>query len=184
MKQLILGGARSGKSRLAEARALEWSDECPDTCSEIGRGELIYVATAKAGDDEMRQRIRAHQAGRDARWQLVEAPLKLAEVLDRLRDRSACVLVDCLTLWISNALHEKCWPQERDQLLEVMRSLQDAPLSVVLVSNEVGSGVVPMGQLSREFVDASGWLHQALVPLCDTVTLVVAGLPLTLKGES
>lgn len=176
MRQLILGGARSGKSRLAEARAMDWSERTG--------GELLYVATANADDDEMARRIQSHQNRRETRWQLREEPLDLAGVLLDNKDRDACVLVDCLTLWLSNCLHMKCWAYERDRFLEALETIEGSPLSVILVSNEVGSGIVPMGALSRQFVDASGWLHQALTPFCETVTLVVAGLPLALKSAS
>lgn len=176
MRQLILGGARSGKSRLAEARAVEWSERTG--------GDLLYVATANADDDEMARRIQSHQNRRDTRWHLREEPLDLAGVLHDNKDRDVCVLVDCLTLWLSNCLHMNCWAYERDRFIEAVESLESSPLSLILVSNEVGSGIVPMGELSRQFVDASGWLHQALTPFCETVTLVVAGLPLALKNES
>ncbi|WP_347330333.1 bifunctional adenosylcobinamide kinase/adenosylcobinamide-phosphate guanylyltransferase [Marinimicrobium locisalis] len=175
MRQLILGGARSGKSCLAESRALEWAERTG--------GELLYVATANADDDEMARRIQSHQSRRDARWQLREEPLDLAGVLLDNKEREVCVLVDCLTLWLSNCLHMNCWAYERDRFLEALEGLKDAPLSLILVGNEVGSGIVPMGELSRQFVDASGWLHQTLTPFCETVTLVVAGLPLALKDE-
>jgi len=178
--QLILGGARSGKSRYAQERAEALSgDESP-----------IYLATAEARDDEMRKRIARHRGDRGRRWQTREEPLHLAGALARISNPDTSgpdtwVLVDCLTLWISNCLHAGCWEKERGQLLaEVDRRLAtgSAP-NWLFVSNEVGSGVVPLGQLSREFVDASGWLHQALAERCDQVTLVVAGLPLRLKGK-
>lgn len=164
--ELVLGGARSGKSRLAEQRALESNLEC------------VYVATATAHDDEMESRIAHHKASRGAQWQLVEEPISLA---DRLLDEDSaerCILVDCLTLWLSNCLHANCWEYERSRLLEVFQSLQ---CHLILVSNETGLGVVPMGELTRRFVDEAGFLHQSLGELCDEVTLVVAGLPLTLK---
>lgn len=176
MRQLILGGARSGKSRLAEQRAHACAEDCD--------GELFYLATGAAGDEEMARRIAHHQARRDSRWQLIEEPTRLAEVIERLQDRRACLLVDCLTLWLSHCLNANCWETQRARLLETVAQLKrsESPLSLILVSNEVGSGVVPLGALSREFVDASGWLHQALARECETVTLVVAGLPLELKN--
>lgn len=173
MTQLILGGARSGKSRLAEARA--------QTLVERSGADLFYVATARAGDGEMSRRIAQHRARRQGQWQLIEEPLNLAAVIERHRETNACVLVDCLTLWISNCLHTHCWEQQRDLLLKQVSDLEQTPLTLLLVSNEVGSGIVPLGELSREFVDASGWLHQALAQHCERVTLVVAGLPLELK---
>ncbi|WP_041522928.1 bifunctional adenosylcobinamide kinase/adenosylcobinamide-phosphate guanylyltransferase [Gilvimarinus agarilyticus] len=175
MRQLILGGARSGKSRIAQERAEAWREQTG--------GELYYLATAGAGDDEMRARISTHRAERDSRWQTLEEPVALAETLKQYRDQPVCILVDCLTLWISNCLHQNVWQQERDALLAEIETqvATDSALTLILVSNEVGSGVVPLGQLSREFVDASGWLHQALAARFNSVTLVVAGLPLSLK---
>ncbi|WP_308364998.1 MULTISPECIES: bifunctional adenosylcobinamide kinase/adenosylcobinamide-phosphate guanylyltransferase [unclassified Microbulbifer] len=175
--QLILGGARSGKSRYAQERVEALGAE--------GDKKLIFLATAEARDGEMQKRIVKHRGDRGQRWQTCEEPLHLARTLARISAPDTWVLVDCLTLWISNCLHADCWERERGQLLaEVDRRLATgtAP-NWLFVSNEVGSGVVPLGQLSREFVDASGWLHQALAERCDQVTLVVAGLPLQLKGK-
>lgn len=179
MVQLILGGARSGKSRIAEQRALEWQSQT--------RGELIYLATASAGDAEMSRRIQQHQARRGESWELIEEPLDLAGAIAGQRHeraKPACLLVDCLTLWISNCLHLGCWETERKRLLAEVEALaaEPGPLQLIMVSNEVGSGIVPLGELSRNFVDASGWLHQALTQDCERVTLVVAGLPLELKS--
>ena len=175
MRQLILGGARSGKSRIAQERAEAWREQTG--------GALYYLATAAAGDDEMRARINTHRADRDCRWHTLEEPIALAETLKQYRDQPVCILVDCLTLWISNCLHQNVWQQERDALLAEIdnQMATGSALTLILVSNEVGSGVVPLGQLSREFVDASGWLHQALAARFNSVTLVVAGLPLSLK---
>jgi len=165
--ELILGGARSGKSRLAEIRALE-SGRPPH-----------YIATATAGDAEMAERIHHHQARRGAEWHAVESPLRLADTLLDLHSDDRCLLVDCLTLWLSNCLHHGCWPEEREALLKAAGQLRGR---VILVSNEVGSGIVPLGELSRRFADESGRLHQQLAQLARRVTLVVAGLPLELKG--
>jgi adenosylcobinamide kinase/adenosylcobinamide-phosphate guanylyltransferase len=165
--ELILGGARSGKSTLAEQRAA------------AGGLELVYVATATAGDQEMSQRIAHHQQRRSAQWRLVEEPVALAQVLRQQQQPGRCIVVDCLTLWLSNCLHQQCWAQEKSQLLDVLPQLSG---HIILVSNETGLGVVPMGELSREFVDEAGFLHQRLAMLCQQVTLVVAGLPLALKA--
>jgi adenosylcobinamide kinase/adenosylcobinamide-phosphate guanylyltransferase len=172
MLELILGGARSGKSRLAERLALE---------SGLA---VTYVATAHAGDGEMTARIAHHQSRRPAEWELVEEPLALMPVL---RDRAAenrCLLVDCLTLWLTNLL----WldegihlERERDALLEGIAAL---PGRIILVGNETGLGVVPLGELTRRYVDEAGWLHQALAERAQRVTFCVAGLPMILKGES
>jgi len=169
MKELILGGARSGKSRYAERQAL-------------GSGKMpVYVATGWADDDEMADRIARHRAERGDSWLLVEEPLHLAQALLAVDGAGRVLVVDCLTLWLSNCLHMGDWQTARDRLIQVLPELA---ADVHLVSNEVGSGVVPLGPLPRRFVDESGWLHQALAGLCDRVTLVVAGLPLTLKAST
>ncbi|MCB1703748.1 MAG: bifunctional adenosylcobinamide kinase/adenosylcobinamide-phosphate guanylyltransferase [Halioglobus sp.] len=165
--ELILGGARSGKSALAEQRAQDSGLEC------------VYVATATAGDGEMRARIAHHRQRRDSSWALVEEPVSLADALLQQQGSERCILVDCLTLWLSNCLHQQCWPRERARLLEVLPTLSG---HIILVSNETGLGVVPMGELSRQFVDEAGFLHQRLAALCQQVTLTVAGLPLSLKS--
>lgn len=165
--ELILGGARSGKSRLAEQRA------------EASGLTLCYVATATAGDEEFARRIAHHRGRRDERWQTVEEPLKLAQTLLAHADAGRCILVDCLTLWLSNCLHTGVWAQEKAALLDALPGL---PGHIILVSNETGLGVVPLGELSRTFVDEAGFLHQALGQLCHRVTMTVAGFPLELKG--
>ncbi len=169
MLELYLGGARSGKSRLAEQRAL------------AGGKSLIYIATAAAGDSEMAARIAIHRQRRDPRWTDHEVPLALAESLQACDNRNSCVLVDCLTLWLSNCLHEGelTWQKERQALLDCLPMLQ---ADIIFVSNEVGMGVVPMGELSRRFVDESGFLHQQLAAQCERVVFTVAGLPQVLKG--
>lgn len=174
MKELILGGARSGKSALAATRARESGKP------------VTYIATATPGDAEMLARIATHRAQRPSHWTLVEEPIALAATLRRHAAAQRCVLVDCLTLWLTNLLPEggavgprSLFERERDALLE---TLPELPGHVILVSNEVGWGVVPLGALTRRFVDEAGFLHQSLAGLCDRVTLVAAGLPLTLKA--
>ncbi len=164
--ELILGGARSGKSKLAEQRAID------------SGLQLVYVATATAGDNEMSERIAHHQSRRDAQWLLVEEPLNLAAVLQQYCSPKYCVLIDCLTLWLSNCLHQHCWDEQRDALLNQITA---SNCSIIFVSNETGMGITPMGELSRQFVDNSGFLHQTLAQHCDRVTLTVAGLPMQLK---
>lgn len=168
MKHLILGGARSGKSRFAEEMALAGGKEC------------VYVATGWAGDDEMAARIAAHQQQRDSRWSTIEEPLHLAAALTQIDGEGKAILIDCLTLWLSNALHHQVWAEQKHALLNVLPSLS---ADVHLVSNEVGSGIVPLGELSRTFADEAGRLNQDIARACDEVTLVVAGLPLTLKSN-
>ena len=170
MIDLILGGARSGKSSLAERLA---------TSSGLA---VTYIATSQPLDEEMRQRVAHHRARRPADWQLIEEPLALAKVLSEQAASDRCLLVDCLTLWLTNLLlHEDIGrlEQERQALLE---SLADLPGRIILVSNETGLGVVPMGELSRRYVDEVGWLHQALASCSDRVQFCVAGLPMLLKG--
>ncbi|VUD59439.1 Bifunctional adenosylcobalamin biosynthesis protein CobP [Thalassocella blandensis] len=180
MKHLVLGGARSGKSRYAEQQANALFQQRTER---EGNGvSLHYVATATANDEEMQQRIVHHQRARHAQWQLSESPEKLAETLLCIAEEnpSSIVVVDCLTLWLSNILHANTATGEIDALLQVLPQCNS---DIILVSNEVGSGIVPLGKLSRDFVDTAGRLHQALVPLCDAVTLVIAGLPLPLKQQ-
>lgn len=171
MKQLILGGARSGKSRLAEARA--------DASSK----HVIYVATAQAWDEEMADRIRRHREQRPSHWKLIEEPVALADVLRTHCTGDTCLLVDCLTLWVTNLLLAEPGALERelDALYTVLGNL---PGELILVSNEVGWGIVPMGELSRQFQDQAGWLHQRLGEICEQVTLTVAGIPMEIKQPS
>lgn len=170
MRTLILGGARSGKSALAERLA-----------SDSGR-DVVYIATAQAGDAEMAARITHHRSRRPQQWLCVEEPVHLADMLrDHARD-DRCILVDCLTLWLSNLLGDadmQRFERERDRLLNVLPGLSG---DVLLVSNEVGLGIVPMGELTRRFVDEAGRLHQAVAALSERVVFVAAGLPLALKG--
>lgn len=172
MRCLILGGARSGKSALAERLAHESGHP------------VTYIATAQAHDAEMAARIAHHRAGRPSYWECVEEPLALAEALHAHARPGHCVLVDCLTLWLSNLLgagDDARLEHERDALLTALPTLTG---QVLLVSNEVGLGVVPLGELTRRFVDEAGRLHQALAVHCERVLFVAAGLPLTLKNES
>lgn len=182
MLQLILGGARSGKSALAEQRAAQSS------------GPVTYVATAQPLDAEMARRVAHHRARRPATWGAVEEPIRLAATLDRLATPQSCLLVDCLTLWLSNlffngraaAQAEAGAPIDCPLLQAEVAALLDVlphlPGTVILVSNEVGWGIVPMNPLSRLFADEQGRLNQRVAAVCDQVTLVAAGLPLALKG--
>jgi adenosylcobinamide kinase/adenosylcobinamide-phosphate guanylyltransferase len=169
MKHLILGGARSGKSQYAENLAI------------ASEKKLIYIATAEALDGEMCTRIAHHQQQRDTRWLTVEEPKQLAKTLEKYAAADTSILVDCLTLWLTNLLlsDEDTFICERAALLETFSTL---PGDIFLVSNEVGMGVVPMDALSRRFVDEAGRLHQQLASQCDAVTMLVAGLPLSIKA--
>lgn len=169
MPELILGGARSGKSRLAEQRA------------QASGLAVTYIATSQAWDQEMQARIQHHQERRPSHWGLVEEPLALAQVLIQQAAPERCLLVDCLTLWLTNLLlqsNPERLMHERQALLDCLPKL---PGQILLVSNETGLGVVPLGELTRRYVDEAGWLHQVLAQSCERVTLVVAGLPLSLK---
>lgn len=168
MKELILGGARSGKSAFAQQQAI------------ASGGPVLYLATAQAGDAEMQQRIARHRAERPASWGLVEEPLALAAALHTHAAAGRCVLVDCLTLWLSNLLAagDERLTVEVAALLDTLPAL---PGHILLVSNEVGQGIVPANPLARRFRDEAGWLHQAIAERCDRVAFIIAGLPLILK---
>ena len=181
MKELILGGARSGKSLLAEQRA-----------HDAGR-TVVYLATAQALDGEMARRVAHHRQRRPAAWGCVEETLHLAARLRELAAPDTCVLVDCLTLWLSNLLFAgqaaaqaeagaaiEC-PVLRDETAALIELLPQLPGRIILVSNEVGWGIVPMHPVSRLFADEQGRLNQRVAAVCDQVTLVAAGLPLVLK---
>jgi adenosylcobinamide kinase / adenosylcobinamide-phosphate guanylyltransferase len=167
---LILGGARSGKSRYAERLVLE------------GGLAPVYVATAEAIDEEMAARIAAHRARRRAHWRTIEEPLDLVAVLRKECGPGRAVLVDCLTLWLTNLMvADRPVPAEIERLVATLAHLQGA---LVLVSNEVGLGVVPTDPMARTFVDHTGWLHQRIAEQADVVVLMAAGLPLHLKSPS
>lgn len=167
---LVLGGAKSGKSLFAEKTIT--SSPPP----------YVYMATAQVLDHEMAERVRHHQARRQGPWTTVESPYELVENLLQLQGKGASVLVDCLTLWLSNLLLQE--PAKLDPLIERLVDfikIVDYPL--VLVANEVGSGIVPDNPLARAFRDLAGRTNQLLAAACPAVTLVVAGLPLPLKRE-
>lgn len=166
---LVLGGARSGKSRYAERLV------------EAAAAAGTYCATAEAKDAEMAARIAAHRARRGACWRTIEAPLALAAAIEAEARRDQPLLVDCLTLWLSNLMLA-------DRLLDaefatLRAALRDAAGPVVLVANEVGLGLVPETALGRRFRDAAGWLNQDIAAIADHVVFVAAGLPLVLKGS-
>jgi adenosylcobinamide kinase/adenosylcobinamide-phosphate guanylyltransferase len=163
---LITGGARSGKSTRAEARAREFA------------GKPVYIATAEGFDHEMRERIAKHRARRGQDWIEHETPLELVAALGAT-DGGGARLVDCLTIWLSNLMHEgRDWASEAARLAEALK-MQRSP--VVLVTNEVGSGIVPDNALARAFRDAAGLLNQMIARVADEVELVVAGLPMRVK---
>ncbi len=180
-RTLVLGGARSGKSAYAEKLAA--------ACGKA----VIYVATAQAGDAEMAARIDRHRQQRDHAWMTVEEPRALGAAIAKWSAPERLILVDCLTIWLSNLLFAQaqtfpdvgeiippaCFREERERFLQ---SLEQAAGDVILVSNEVGMGVIPQGAISRWFVDEAGCLHQAIAAGCARVVWVAAGLPVMLKG--
>jgi adenosylcobinamide kinase / adenosylcobinamide-phosphate guanylyltransferase len=169
MKQFILGGARSGKSQYAEQLA------------KASGKSVIYIATATAGDGEMRLRIEHHQQQRPSHWQLIEEPLSLASVLLENDSESHCMLVDCLTLWLSNCMAAEDAAFVDQQQHSLLNTLVDLKSDVLLVSNEVGQGIVPVNKLARKFIDESGRLHQEIAKVCDRVVFITAGIAQVLK---
>ena len=171
MKTLILGGIKSGKSRQAERLALNTARP------------VTLIATATAQDDEMRSRIQLHRKTRPADWQTIEEPIKVGATLDNIDADGTCVVLDCLTLWLTNLLllqDEHAFKNERAHFIKAVESFS-APLFIV--SNETSMGIVPLGELSRRYCDEIGLIHQELATLSDNVILTVAGLPHLLKGQ-
>jgi len=171
VRLLILGGARSGKSRLAQDMAARrWLHP-------------VYLATAEILDDEMAARVRMHRRTRARRWHCVEEPLEIAKIIRRGIPGTDGLLVDCLTIWLSNVLLKEgrgAFARRRDELVKALHQTRQ---DVILVTNEVGMGVVPENELGRTFRDLAGWLNQAVAKEADTVVFVAAGLPLVLKGR-
>jgi adenosylcobinamide kinase/adenosylcobinamide-phosphate guanylyltransferase len=184
--EFILGGQKSGKSRRAEQRAIDWLAEAP------AARRAVLIATAQALDDEMRERIVRHQADRARRvpaLRTVEEPVELARAIVSESAPETLVVVDCLTLWLTNLLmplrSEAAKPSTRTPSAHVsmlLIALREARGPVVLVGNEIGLGVIPLGRETRAFVDTLGRMNQDVAAACGRVTLMVAGLPLTLKA--
>lgn len=177
---LVLGGARSGKSSYAEQQALSALTGCSNGC-------LHYIATATYLDDEMRERIAHHKDRRSEQWIEHEVPVELATKLLSF-NQGDVVLIDCLTLWLNNIIFE-LGDDATNQQVEVMvedlvQVVGQSPAQIIIVSNEVGLGVVPLGKVSRLFVDNAGRMNQALARVVERVTLVAAGLPLILKSSN
>ncbi|MFK8082041.1 MAG: bifunctional adenosylcobinamide kinase/adenosylcobinamide-phosphate guanylyltransferase [Granulosicoccus sp.] len=181
-RSLILGGVKSGKSGYAERLA--------KTCAENESAELTLIATALAGDEEIRLRIERHKADRDKQWAVVEEPLLLARSLNavdqqtRVSDRPKCIVVDCLTMWITNLLLEHDEDLLRREVNLFRQAALDCTSPLILVSNETNLGITPLGELSRRFCDETGLLHQALGQICDQVVLMVAGNAMYVKGQA
>ncbi|MEJ2670610.1 MAG: bifunctional adenosylcobinamide kinase/adenosylcobinamide-phosphate guanylyltransferase [Deltaproteobacteria bacterium] len=168
---LILGGARSGKSRYG----LELAARCP--------APRLFVATCEPRDAEMEARIAAHQRQRGSDWLTQEVPLELAATLAATQDHYGVILVDCLTMWLANLLLQEAAPPGRIQSAceDLVNSLRQTTTPTILISNEVGWGIVPDNAVSRKFRDQAGWLHQRLAQVAELVVLVVAGIPLPVK---
>ncbi len=185
--ELILGGQKSGKSRRAELLARQWLDGAPDH-------QAVLIATALPWDNEMRQRIARHQTDRADRvpgMRTVEEPVALAEAIRQHSSARTLVVVDCLTLWLTNLLmpaenasNSAVDLMDTARIASLLIAIQEAVGPVVLVGNEIGLGVIPMGREVRAFVDALGRLNQDVAAVCERVTLMAAGLPLTLKGAA
>lgn len=168
---LVLGGTRSGKSRIAEQLATDQTAKGSKT---------LYLATAEPFDHEMQTRINVHQSRRGASWETIEEPLDVPGIILMQSRLDRAILVDCLTLWLSNLMHA-----ERDveaETARLMSALNAASGPVVLVSNEVGQGIVPENALARAFRDLAGSMHQSCAAACDRILFVTAGLVQTLKG--
>jgi adenosylcobinamide kinase/adenosylcobinamide-phosphate guanylyltransferase len=165
---LVLGGARSGKSRYAE------------TLAEQSALPVVYVATAQALDQEMQSRIKQHQDQRNKTWRTIEGHNDLAAVIRELPSERHCILVDCLTLWVSGFLcSDEVFQPYKESLLAALRTTEH---QIILVSNETGMGIIPMGELTRRFVDEIGFLHQEIASVASKVTLMMAGIPMRVKG--
>jgi adenosyl cobinamide kinase/adenosyl cobinamide phosphate guanylyltransferase len=172
----IIGGARSGKSSFALNEA-----------SKI-KGQKVYIATAEALDGEMRERIEKHKKNRGEEWDTIEEPLKVPAVLSQVKDRYNIIVLDCLTLWLSNILHRKGNIEDNiKELIDELEGLKDASRithhasQLYIVSNEVGMGIVPDNELVRRFRDLAGFLNQKVAELADEVYLIVSGLPVRIK---
>ncbi|MFV2060731.1 MAG: bifunctional adenosylcobinamide kinase/adenosylcobinamide-phosphate guanylyltransferase [Gammaproteobacteria bacterium] len=176
MKTLILGGARSGKSRFAEELILD------------SKLHAIYIATATANDPEMAARIKQHQQQRGSQWHNIEEPVKIIKILQQTINTKNYVMVDCLTLWLSNLLQQNALLSDtsittiEQQCDDLCDALKDLDGDVIFVSNEVGLGIVPLGELTRQFCDLAGRLHQQLAKQCDQVIFMVAGIPQIIKS--
>jgi adenosylcobinamide kinase/adenosylcobinamide-phosphate guanylyltransferase len=185
--ELIIGGQKSGKSRRAEQLARVWLDASGDHTA-------VLIATAQPWDEEMRQRIERHQTDRAERvpgMTTLEVPLALADAIRRVSTPTTLVVVDCLTLWLTNLLmpaksvgDQPTYTSDTLSVADLAAAIALAPGPVILVGNEIGLGVIPMGREVRAFVDALGLLNQQVASTCKRVTLMAAGLPLTLKGLS
>jgi len=166
---LIIGGARSGKSKYAEELAIKNS------------GTVCYIATATPLDAEMEARIHHHKIRRPSDWLLHECPLDLADLLKMEAKKEQTVLVDCLTLWINNQLHENSQQDFSLLFFNLIASIKNSVANIIFVANEVGLGIIPLGEITRQFVDEAGRLNQQVAQAADDVIFMVAGLPMPVK---
>lgn len=173
MKRLVIGGARSGKSRTAEALAVHTAS--------LLHTPLVYVATAQSRDDEMAQRISQHQMQRGDGWHTIEETIAIADVITDDAHEGKVILVDCLTLWLSNLMEAQHDVAGHSSLL--CTAIQQTQADVIFVANEVGLGIVPDNKLARDFRDLAGLMNQQVASVCDQVIFMAAGLPMVMKGE-
>lgn len=176
MKSLILGGVKSGKSRYAESLVKRFL-----ISNQLDETEACLIATAQALDEGMQSRIEKHKAQRPSSWQLIEEPINLATALNEAQKKSGIILVDCLTLWLTNLLMKEDEIFLQESIDAFLSAVSECESELVLVSNETNMGIMPLGELTRNYCDKAGILHQSLAEICDYVSLVVAGLPLDLK---
>ena len=175
---LILGGAQSGKSKYALKLGEEYI-----VAADKGAAKGLYVATAQPLDQEMEEKIQRHKMERGAQWETVEEPTEVPNIIRQCSGIHPVILVDCLTLWMSNLMEHK--PNSIEQSAQdLFDALSETAIPTIMVSNEIGLGLVPGEAVGRKYRDLSGRLHQRLAEICDRVVLVVAGLPLELKGNS
>jgi adenosylcobinamide kinase/adenosylcobinamide-phosphate guanylyltransferase len=168
---LVTGGSRSGKTAYSLQRAMEHENR-------------VYIATAEPFDDEMTDRISRHRKERGENFQTLEEPLELADAINRIPSGTDVALIDCLTVWMGNLMHkrgEQDFP--RTEITSFLQALENPPCNIIIVTNELGSGIVPLETMTRTYRDHAGWLNQDVARRADEVVLVACGLPLTLKGK-
>jgi len=169
MRHLILGGQKSGKSRIAEQ------------CAANSGLDVIYIATARAGDEEMHERIERHKGARPDHWRTMEIPIQLGRTLAEISQPSNLILIDCLTLWMTNLYSELDSADRQREMDSFLGSIASVS-SLIMVSNEINMGVISMSRETRAFCDSLGLLHQQVAEICERVTLVIAGVPMPVKS--
>jgi adenosylcobinamide kinase/adenosylcobinamide-phosphate guanylyltransferase len=177
MKSLIIGGVKSGKSRYAENMLSAFIQS-----KQLDEKQACLIATAQALDEGMSDRIVKHKQQRSVLWQLIEEPINLAGAIKKAEQTASIILIDCLTLWLTNLLMKEDEAFLQAEINKFLLAVTKCSSELVLVSNETNMGIMPLGQLTRDYCDRSGTLHQSLSEICDSVSLIVAGLPLPLKS--